>query len=284
MKDGRGMITDNNSRKAVIGVDIGSTFSKAVILADSGILAWAIVPSGGDYRAAAGGVVRQALAQAGLSPGDAAYTVATGYGAASVPMADESANDISCQGRGISYLTPSVRTVVDIGGQFTRVFRIDSEGKAVSFVFSEKCAAGSGRLLQIIAKVLQVDIGELGELSLRSQNRIDFTTGCAVFSESEVVSRIAEGALKEDIAAGVHRALAAKVQGLVERIGFEAECALLGGGAKNIGLVRSIKEKMAVTVLVHQEPQIVAALGAALIANDKTTPSQPTANYEKERL
>lgn len=257
--------------KGVIGVDIGSTFSKAVLLADSGILSWAITPSGGNYRAAADEVIRQALAKAGMSAEAIAYVVATGYGAASVSLAKKSVNDISCQGRAVSHLFPTVRTVVDIGGQFTRVFRVDRQGRAVAFVLSEKCAAGSGRLLQVVARVLQVDISEMGELSLKSKKRVDFTTGCAVFSESEALSRIAEGATREDIAAGVHRALAAKIQSLIERLGFEPDCALVGGGAKNIGLVRSIEEKLGVNILVPEEPQIVAALGAALVAMEKAS-------------
>ena len=133
---------------------------------------------------------------------------------------------------------------------------------------SEKCAAGSGRLLQVIAKVLQVDVGEMGELSLRSENKVDFTTGCAVFSESEVISRIAEGAAKEDIAAGVHRALSGKVQSLVERVGFEPELTLVGGGAKNIGLVRALEAKLGFAVQVPPEPLLTGAIGATLLGKD----------------
>jgi predicted CoA-substrate-specific enzyme activase len=271
----------SKSTRDVIGVDIGSTFSKAVIFSDSGILSWAIIPSGGSYRAAADEVVSQALAKVGISIEDIAYVIATGYGAASVSFANQSVNDISCQGRGISYLFSSVRTVVDIGGQFTRAFRVDNEGRPVAFVLSEKCAAGSGRLLQVIARVLQVDIGELGELSLKSKSKVDFTTGCAVFNESEAISRIAEGAAKEDIAAGVHRALAAKIQGLVGRLGFEPDCALVGGGAKNIGLVKSIEERLGVSVLIPQEPQIIAALGAATVAEEKVAAGENHHQLEK---
>lgn len=263
-------VSDVNSTKVVIGVDIGSTFSKAVVLSHSGILGWAIIPRGGNYRQAADEVISLALTKSGISMEDIIYVVATGYGTASVSLARHSVNDISCQGRGIFHLFPSARTAVDIGGQFTRALRIDSQGQVVAFVVSEKCAAGSGRLLQIIARVLQVDIREIGELSLKSKKRVDFTTGCAVFSETEVVSHIAEGASKEDIAAGVHRALAAKVQSLVERIKFEPECVLVGGAAKNIGLVKSIKAILGVNVLIPPEPQITAALGAALIAKEKT--------------
>jgi len=258
----------SENMKAVMGVDIGSISSKAVVLSGADIISWAIVPSRGKLAAAAGDVVSQALARAGLSARDIGRMVVTGYGAASLPLASLQVNDLSCQGRGIAYLFPSVRTTIDIGGQFTRAFRVDNEGRTVAFVLSEKCAAGSGRLLQVIARVLQVDVSELGELSLKSKKRVDFTTGCAVFNESEAVSRIAEGAAREDIAAGVHRSLAAKIQSLVERLGFQPDFALAGGGAKNIGLVRAVEEKLGVKALVPHEPQLVAALGAALIARE----------------
>ncbi len=258
----------NENSTAVMGVDIGSISSKAVILSGADIISWAIIPSRGRLAAAADEVTSQALDRAGLTAKDIGYVVATGYGSASVPAASQQVNDLSCQGRGIAYLFPSARTAVDIGGQFSRAFRVDNEGRTVAFVLSEKCAAGSGRLLQVIARVLQVDIAEVGELSLKSRKRVDFTTGCAVFNESEAVSRIAEGASKEDIAAGIHRSLAAKVQSLVERLGFQPDLALAGGGAKNIGLVRSIEERLGVTALVPHEPQLVAAIGAALIARE----------------
>jgi len=255
----------------VVGIDIGSAFSKAVLMAKSEIVSYHIMPSGGDYKLAASEVASKALAKAKLSSADINYTVATGYGAASVSLASEVVSDISAGAKGISYLFPSARTVIDIGGQFTKVFKIDERGKPTAFLLSEKCAAGSGRFLQIIAKVLQIDLEDIGDLSLKSQNRVDFNTGCAVFAESEAISRIAEGASKEDILAGLHRALAAKIQTMVERLGIEPDCAVVGGGAKDIGLVRSIEERLSGKLLVPEEPQIVAALGAALIAEEKVS-------------
>jgi (R)-2-hydroxyacyl-CoA dehydratese activating ATPase len=257
-----------NPKNFVLGIDIGSITSKAVILNGTQILSWAIILSGGNLKAAAAEIIKQVLAKACLSFTDIDYIVATGYGAANVISANESVVDISCNGRGISYLFPSCHTVVDIGGQFTRVLRIDDTGHLLSFVLSEKCAAGSGRILNVIARVLQVSVEDLGELSVKSKNKIDFTTGCAVFNETEAVSRIAEGALKEDIAAGINRTLASKIQSLIERVGFMPDLALVGGGAKNIGLIKAIKEISGYNALIPEEPQIVAALGAALIANN----------------
>jgi len=253
----------------VAGVDIGSVFSKAVIMAESKLVAYQVKPSGGNYRLTAEQVMKGALTKAKLALKDIDYVVATGYGAANVSFSQEAVSDISCLARGVRYLFPTARTAIDIGGQFTRVFKLDKRGRATAFLLSEKCAAGSGRFLQVIAKVLQIDLKDIGELSLKSRNRVDFNTGCAVFAESEAISRIAEGAAKKDILAGLHRTLAAKVQTMVERLGIEPDCALVGGGAKDIGLVKSIEESLACRLLVPGEPQIVAALGAALIAGEK---------------
>ena len=255
----------------VAGVDIGSAFSKAVIVAENEIISYHVMPSGGDYKRVARDVIREALARAKLSLKDINYTVATGYGAASVSFSSGAASDISCLARGVYYLFRTARTAIDIGGQFTRVFRVDNRGRATAFLLSEKCAAGSGRFLQVIAKVMQIELKDIGELSLKSRTRVDFNTGCAVFAESEAVSRIAEGATKEDILAGLHRTLAAKVQTMVQRLGIEADCALVGGGAKDIGLVKSIEESLACSLLVPEEPQVVAALGAALMAAERGT-------------
>jgi len=257
-----------------IGIDIGSAFSKAVVVSGGKIVSHHITPSGGNYKSTAEAVVKKTLGKAKLSLKDIDYAVATGYGASNASSANEVASDFFCQGRGIAYLFPSARTVIDIGGQFTRVFRVNEKGRVTSFLQSEKCAAGSGRFLQVIAKVLQIDLEDIGELSLKSKNRVDFNTGCAVFAESEAISRIAEGALKEDILAGLHRTLAAKAQSMVERVGLEPDCAVVGGGAKDIGLVKSIEESLGCQLLLPKEPQIVAALGAALIAEEKISPSK----------
>jgi predicted CoA-substrate-specific enzyme activase len=254
----------------VVGIDIGSAFSKAVVMAKGEIISYHVMPSGGNYKLTAEEVAGKALAKAKLSLKDIGYTVATGYGAANVSFSNQTASDISCLARGVYYLFPSARTAIDIGGQFTKVFKLDDRGKATAFLLSEKCAAGSGRFLQVIAKVLQIDLKDIGELSLRSKHKVDFNTGCAVFAESEAVSRIAEGATKEDILAGLHRTLAAKIQTMVERLGIEPDCALVGGGAKDIGLVKNIEESLACRLLVPQEPQVVASLGAALFAGEKT--------------
>ncbi len=254
-----------------VGIDIGSASSKGVALIDDRIKGSCVIPSGGDYRVAGERVRDELLSKSGVSASDISYAVATGYGAKNVSFADEVITDISCQGRGISYLVPSVRTAVDVGDLFSKAFRIDERGTILTFVLSGKCAGGSGRVLQVIAKVLQIRLEDIGALSLRSKKRVEFNTGCAVFAESEAVSRVAEGVGKEDLLAGIHRALAAQLYSLAERVGIERDYALVGGGARDIGLVRAVEEITGFEIIVPPEPHLTAALGAAVIARERIT-------------
>ncbi len=249
-----------------LGIDVGSGFSKAVVCEDGVVKAYAILPSGGDYRGAAERVVEEALSRAGIAATTVSRIGATGYGAAMVPSAHLTTTDISCHAAGVHHLLPSARTVVDVGAQFSKAIRIDAQGKVTNFVMNEKCAGGSGKFLSVISRILQVDLEEIGPLSLQSLKPVQFTTGCAVFAESEVVSRIAEGTLLADIVAGVHKAMAAKIVNLVVRLGLEQDCAVTGGGAKDAGLVKTLGTELGVPVLVTEEPRITAALGAALLA------------------
>ena len=255
----------------VLGVDIGSVFLKAVVCADQTIRAYAINLSKGNYKETAEKTIKDALEKANLSFEAISYTVATGYGASRVSSFNETVTDISCQGKGINHLFPSVRTVIDIGGQFSKVIKLDDEGRVTNFILNEKCAGGSGRFLQIIARLLHISVEEIGPLSLKSQKAVDFNTGCAVFAESEAISRIAEGALKEDILAGVHKAMASKIVNLVDRVELVGDCALTGGGAKDIGLVKTLEVTLGMSLLVPEEPKISAAFGAALIAQERTS-------------
>jgi predicted CoA-substrate-specific enzyme activase len=253
----------------VIGIDIGSAFSKGILMCDQKIVESYVMPSGGNYTLAADKVKEELLSKTGLSSDDVSYSVATGYGAKNVSFANDVITDISCHSRGIFYLFPSVRTVVDVGDLFSKAFRIDERGNSLTFLLSGKCAGGSARVLQVIAKVLQVKVEEIGKLSLISQKRIDFNTGCAVFAETEAVSRIAEGASKEDLLAGIHRALAAQINSLAERVGIERDYALVGGGAQDVGLVKTVEEIVGFAIVVPEESQLTAAIGAAVIAGEK---------------
>lgn len=253
----------------VVGIDIGSAYSKGVIMLDDEIGGSYVVPSGGNYELTADRVSKELLSRADQSSKRIVYTIATGYGARSVTFADEVVTDISCHSKGIFYLSPSVRTVVDVGDLFSKAFRIDERGNSLNFLLSGKCAGGSARVLQVIAKVLQVKLEDIGELSSKSQKRVDFNTGCAVFAETEAVSRVAEGVAKEDLLAGIHRALAAQLHSLAERVGIERDFAVVGGGARDIGLLKAVEEITGFDIVVPPEPHLTAALGAAAIAREK---------------
>jgi predicted CoA-substrate-specific enzyme activase len=254
----------------VLGIDIGSAASKGMALDDRGPLGSFECPSGGDFKLTADRVKQELLSQVGISARDISRTVATGYGSKLVTFADEVKPDIVCHGKGVSSLIASVRTVIDVGDLYTKVLHIDGNGSMHNFLLSGKCAGGSGRILQVIAKVLQIKVEEIGELSLKSKKRVEFNTGCAVFAESEAISRLAEGVTKEDLLAGLHRALAAQINSLAERIGVEQDVAMVGGGARDGGLVQALKEMRGHEILVPQRPHMTAALGAALIAMENS--------------
>ena len=251
-----------------MGVDIGSATSKGVIIEDGKLKVHHLLPSGSNYRVAAQKLWEELLAKAGLSSADIVYTVATGQGSGNVSFSNKQVTDTRCCARGINSLFPSVRTVIDVQAQSSQIIRLNGSGQVTNFVISEKCAAGSGRFLEVIANVLRVDLKDIGPLSLKSKNSITFTTGCAVFGESEAISMVAEGIAKEDILAGVHEALANKISALINRVGQERDCALSGGGALDIGLVKSVEEKLGIRLLVPPQPQIVTALGAAIMAEE----------------
>jgi (R)-2-hydroxyacyl-CoA dehydratese activating ATPase len=259
----------------VLGIDIGSASSKGIVLSSEGPVGSFDCPSGGDFKVSADRTRKELVSQARISAGDISRTVATGYGSKLVAFADETKSDIACHGKGVSSLLPSARTVIDVGDLYTKVLRIDGQGGVHKFLLSGKCAGGSGRILQVIAKVLQVRVEEIGELSLKSKKRVDFNTGCAVFSESEAISRISQEVKKEDLLAGIHRALAAQINSLAERIGVEEDMAMVGGGARDAGLVRAMREIRGNDVLVPPRPHMTAALGAALIAMENITASLP---------
>ena len=251
-----------------MGIDIGSSSSKGVIIGDGKAKAYHLLPSGVNYRTIAQKLREELLVKAGLSPEDMVSTVATGQGSANVAYSDQQVTDIRCCARGINRIFPSVRTVIDVQAQSSQVIRLNDSGQVINFVVSEKCAAGSGRFLEVITNVLQIDLNEIGPLSLKSKKPVTFTTGCAVFGESEAISRVAEGSAREDILAGVHQALADKISALIERVGLEKDCAISGGGGLDIGLIKSVEDKLGIKLLVPLHPQIVTAFGAAIMAGE----------------
>ncbi|MBW1666634.1 MAG: 2-hydroxyglutaryl-CoA dehydratase [Deltaproteobacteria bacterium] len=251
-----------------MGIDIGSAFSKGVLLKDKEVHGYFECPSGGDFALTSERIKKELLSSADLSEQDIVYTLATGFGSQMVGYADEVKTDISCHAKGIHHFFTTARTGIDIGDLYSKVFRMDENGNVINFVLSGKCAGGSGRIFQVIAKVLQVKVEHMGPLSLKSKKRVDFSTGCAVFAESEAISRIAEGVSKEDLLAGIHRALAAQLHSMAERVILEKDLVMVGGGARDAGLVRAMEEITGYSVLVPPQPHMTAALGAALLALD----------------
>jgi len=251
------------------GLDMGSAYTKAVLRNNHHISASAVFPSGGDYKNAARRVLKEVLSAAGVDFESLSGIVVTGLGAGSVPFTARKVSDLSCQAMGCHCLFPTARTLIDIGGQFTKAARITPQGRLADFLISEKCATGSGRFLQIIARILQIKVEDIGTLSLNAKSPVEFSTNCAVFAESETVSRVAEGAAKEDILAGVHRAMASKTAMLVKRLKMEPDVVLTGGGGEDAGLIKAIDQALGIKVFVPEQPRLTAALGAACLAEEE---------------
>jgi (R)-2-hydroxyacyl-CoA dehydratese activating ATPase len=249
------------------GIDVGSTMTKAVILND-GIIASVIGPTGPEQRRLAGRIMEKALKEAGLSFEAIAYVVATGYGRINVPFADKQFTEITCHARGIHHLFPQARTVIDVGGQDVKGMKVDETGKVVDFVMNDKCAAGSGRFIEVIADALGVSLERVGDLSLDSSNPAKISNICTIWAQQEVAASLAEGIPVSDLLAGVHRSLADRISRLVNRIGIEEAVILTGGGAKNRGLLKALSDLLARTILVPGEPLITGALGAALLGKE----------------
>lgn len=248
------------------GVDIGSTMTKVVIM-NQGLFVSVIGPTGPEHRKLANRVMEQALDKAGLPFDVITYVVATGYGRINVPFADKQITEISCHARGISHLLSGVRTVIDIGGQDVKAIKV-VDGRAVDFVMNDRCAAGTGRFLEVTAESLGVKLEDLGRLSLEAKSRVEIGSTCTVFAAQEVVSRLSEGVPVADIIAGLHEAIASRIYGMARRLKIEREVALTGGGAKNSGLVKALEAQLGFPVLVPPEPLLTGAIGAALLGKD----------------
>ena len=249
------------------GIDIGSTMTK-VVIANGGIVASVIGATGAEHRSFAHQVMREALEQAKLSFDQVGFVIATGYGRINVPFADRQITEISCHARGVKTLFPSVKTVIDIGGQDCKGMKLNAEGRVIDFVMNDKCAAGTGRFLEVIAEALGVRLEELGDLSLQASARVKISNTCTVFAEQEVVSNLAEGIPVPDIVAGLHEAISTRVITMVKSLGIESDVVVTGGGAKNAGLVKALEGGLGQSVLVPPEPLLTGALGAALLGKE----------------
>jgi predicted CoA-substrate-specific enzyme activase len=253
------------------GVDIGSTMTKVVITDTTDKVLSAIKgPTGPEHRQLANEVMRMALEQANLQLDNISYVVATGYGRVNVPFADSQITELSCHARGVSSIFPNVRTAIDIGGQDAKCMKIN-KGKLVDFVMNDKCAAGTGRFLEVTAATLGIKLEDMGGISLKSTKKIKVSNLCTIFAQQEVVALLSRGENLEDILAGLHDALANRVAALARRLKVEPDVVLTGGVAKNIGMVKAMKENMGCELLIPEEPLLTGALGAAILAKETYT-------------
>ncbi|HIR27971.1 MAG TPA: 2-hydroxyacyl-CoA dehydratase [Candidatus Choladousia intestinigallinarum] len=262
--------TEGNEAMYVLGIDSGSTSTNAVIMdQDRKIRAFSVVRTGAKSGVSAQKALDDVLQKASLGREDISWIVSTGYGRVSIPFADENVTEISCHGKGAHYFNPGIRTILDIGGQDSKAIKLSESGEVKDFVMNDKCAAGTGRFLEMIARTLEVTLDELGAIALESKEKIEITSMCSVFAESEVISLIANNKEKADIADGVCHAIANKAFGLLRRVGMEPEFMMTGGVAKNPGVVHAVEEKIGAKLYICPEPEIVGATGAALYALEK---------------
>ena len=254
-----------------MGIDVGSTASKCVILKDgSEIVAKSLVPVGtgtsGPSRA-----IAQVLENAGMTREQMDFVLATGYGRNSLDgLADMQMSELSCHAKGAAFLFPNVRTVVDIGGQDVKVLRVE-DGVMTNFQMNDKCAAGTGRFLEMMARTMEMSLDDMGKAGLSYKEDITISSMCTVFAESEVVSLIAQNKATDDIVHGLNKAVASKTAALAKRVGGEERYMMTGGVSKNQGLVKTLEEKLGTTLVISDKAQLCGALGAALFAKDMVT-------------
>lgn len=260
----------NRKSSFYAGVDVGSVTAKAVILADNQIVGQACVPTIVDAEKSGLTALEKALQVAGIPRGDLRYIVATGYGRRTISCAHKTVTEIGCHCKGAFFLNPKIRSLIDMGGQDCKGMRINSEGKVTDFVLNDKCASGTGRFLEVMSKVFDVPLDELGPMVLKADRVVPMSSTCTVFAESEVISLMARGEKPPDILNGVHHAIAQRVAGMLTRVGIEDEIFFSGGVAKNVGMLKALEEILGRHVVTSPEdPQLTGALGAALFARER---------------
>ncbi len=263
--DGKTVSAEDGTIRYVLGIDSGSTSTNAVIMnSRREIVAYEVIRTGAKSMESARKAFDAVLQKAGLKREDLSRIISTGYGRVSIDFADENVTEISCHGMGAHYFNPAVRTILDIGGQDSKAIRIDEKGDVVDFVMNDKCAAGTGRFLEAMARTLEIPVDQLGPISLGSGKNVPISSMCTVFAESEVISLIARNEETADIAMGLHRAIAGKAMGLLRKVGIEETVMMTGGVAKNPGVIKALEEHLPGKLYIPEEPEIVGAVGAAV--------------------
>lgn len=248
------------------GVDIGSTSSKVVLLEDGEtILSKVIIPVGAGSSGPAR-AFEQSIREVNLSREDLKRVIATGYGRTHFPGADQQITEITCHARGVYKLVPGVKTIIDIGGQDAKAIGIGKGGTVSNFIMNDKCAAGTGRFLEVMSRILEINIEDLADLAASAKNEVSISNTCTVFAESEVISQLSRGSSREDVAAGIIKSVVGRVAGLVKRIGVQSEVVMTGGVCLNGMIVKVMEKELSAPVMASPMAQLTGALGAALLA------------------
>jgi (R)-2-hydroxyacyl-CoA dehydratese activating ATPase len=250
------------------GIDIGSITAKAAVMRDGVLLGSRVIFTGYNSEAAGRRVFEELLGELGLAREGIGRIIATGYGRKSAAMADKVVTEIMCHAAGARYLDPSVRSLIDIGGQDSKAVVMDGNGRVTNFTMNDKCAAGTGRFLEVMARALEADLDEFGALSLKAERPARISSLCTVFAESEVISLIAKGETRENIIAGIHEAIASRISAMASRIGLASPVMMTGGVARNIGVVRALEQVIGMPVVVSPYAQVNGAIGAASLARE----------------
>ncbi|HSO66620.1 MAG TPA: acyl-CoA dehydratase activase [Desulfatirhabdiaceae bacterium] len=248
------------------GIDIGSITAKAAVMNDQGLMDYKVIPTGFNAKQAGEEIFEHILCGLGLNPSVVEGVVSTGYGRKSVAFAQKAVTEITCHATGVVYLNPAIRSIIDIGGQDSKVILLDETGKVRDFAMNDKCAAGTGRFIEVMARALHVELDVFGPMSLQADNPAAISSLCTVFAESEVISLISRGESRENIIAGIHESIAARIIAMMGRIGWRPPVMMTGGVARNVGLVQALENRLACQVLVSEYAQVTGAIGAALIA------------------
>jgi predicted CoA-substrate-specific enzyme activase len=250
----------------VAGIDIGSITSKAAILSDGKIIGTKVTFTG--YNAALAGrkVFEDLLDELTIDETSIKKIVSTGYGRNSVDFVDKAVTEIICHGTGAHYLNPHIRSIIDVGGQDSKAMIVDQDGRVKDFVMNDKCAAGTGRFLEVMARALEIDLDSFGVQSLKADMPSKISSICTVFAESEVISLISKGEKRDNIIAGIHESVAARISALAKRVGVRSPIMMTGGVAKNIGVVKALEKKLGMSIEVSEYAQSNGAIGAAVMA------------------
>ena len=250
----------------ILGIDIGSITSKAVLLnKDNEIESEEIIFTGYSSEKAGEGLLSKILDNTSIKREEIVKVVSTGYGRKSISFADRAVSEIICHAVGAYFMDPAIRTVIDIGGQDSKVISVGEDGKVGNFVMNDKCSAGTGRFLEVMARALELDLSSFGELSLKGKSPPNISSICTVFAESEVISLISKGENRENIISGIHRSVAQRIYAMLKKNGYREPVAITGGVARNIGVVKAIEEISNISLLVPEKPQLNGAIGAAII-------------------